>query len=300
MNSRYGFAMHLPTISVKDKANEYIKTDLARTNITGFKIELSFVKNIYKFFIAQILFRKFDLSDIEYPWFHFYKGKMPLAISNKGFTVLARSFILNTEKDVICFFGRFKNFEKYDVNQDMLKSHFYNSCGYYGSTDALYYRDFLYQDIYVNGESLVQHSEFMPCCVYAILYDRGRYGKCNCTMSLADYLKNPDINENYGIYFSIVDNIDQYKSEISKYYEYLKSEEDYDNEDVSERQNGKACIIRYSPSKVEGKNEENIMLDLLNEYLHSKINNGLIPFDMEERRKVYTKAFEELEEFMDE
>jgi len=51
---------------------------------------------------------------------------------------------------------------------------------------------------------------------------------------------------------------------------------------------------------VEGKNEENIMLDLLNEYLHSKINNGLIPFDMEERRKVYTKAFEELEEFMDE
>lgn len=300
MDSRYGFAMHLPTISVKDKANEYIKTDLARTNVTGFKLESGFVRNIYKYFIAQILFRKFDLCAIEYPWFHFYKGKIPLAVSDKGYTVLARSFILNTEKDVICFFGRFKNFEKYDVNQDMLKSHFYNSCGYYGSTDALYYRDFLYQDIYVNGESLVQHSEFLPCCVYAILYDRERYGKCSCTMSLADYLKNSDINENYGIYFSIVDNIDQYKNEISKYYEYLKFEEDYDNEEASERQYGKACIIRYSPSKAEGKNEENIMLDLLNEYLPAKINNGLIPFDMEERRKVYTKAFEELEEFMDE
>lgn len=163
------------------------------------------------------MLRKIDLCDMEYPWFHFYKGKIPLAVSNKGFTVLARSFILNTEKDVICFFGRFKNFEKYDANQDMLKSHFYNSCGYYGSADALYYRDFLYQDIYINGERLVQHSEFLPCCVYAILYDRERYGKCSCTMSLAAYLKNPDINESYGIYFSTTDNIDQYKSEIRKY-----------------------------------------------------------------------------------
>lgn len=116
--------MHLPTISVKDKANKYVKTDLARTNVTSFKLELSFVRNIYKYFIAQILFRKFELCDIEYPWFHFYKGKMPLAISDKGFTVLARSFVLNTEKDVICFFGRFKNFEKLDVNHGMLKSGF--------------------------------------------------------------------------------------------------------------------------------------------------------------------------------
>lgn len=89
VNSRYGFAMHLPTISVKDKANEYIKTDLARTNVTAFKLESDFVRDIYKYLIAQILLRKIDLCDMEYPWFHFYKGKIPLAVSNKGFTVLA-------------------------------------------------------------------------------------------------------------------------------------------------------------------------------------------------------------------
>lgn len=300
INSQYGFSMHLPTISVKDKVNKYVKTDLARTNVTGFKLELSFVRNIYKYFIAQILKSKFEPGDKEYPWFHFYKGKMPLAISDKGFTVLAQSFILDTEKDVICFLGRFKNFEELDVNHSMLKSHFYNSCGYYGASDALYYRDFLYEDIYVNGERLVQFSKFLPCCVYAIIYDSSSYCRCNCTMSLADYLNNPDINKNYSIFFSTADGNDQYKDEIGKYYEYLKSEEDDSNENAFDRQNGKACIIRYSPSKADGKNEKNVMLELLNEYLPVEINSGLIPFDMAERKRLYVKAFEELEEFMNE
>lgn len=42
------------------------------------------------------------------------------------------------------------------------------------------------------------------------------------------------------------------------------------------------------------------MLELLNKYLPAEINSGLIPFDMAERRRLYAKAFEELEAFMDE
>lgn len=294
IQSQYGFAMHLPTISVKDKANKYIKTDLARTTITEIKIEPDFIREIYKYFIAQLLFRRFDSSDKEYFWFHFYKGKMPLAVSDKEFTILSRSFILHAKKDVLCFFGRFKNFEKLEVDQSVLKSHFYHSCGYYGNSDALYYRDFLYEDVYVNGENLIKHSEFLPCCVYSIMYDTEMYDKDKCTMSLADYLGDSDINEHYRIYFSVVDDADKYKNEIGKYYKYLKAEVDSYNEEISERQNSKVCIIRYSPSK--SREDQNIMLDLLGEYLP---NNGLIPFDMVKRKKLYAKAFKSLSEYTD-
>lgn len=294
IDSQYGFAMHLPMISVKDKANKYIKTNLARTTITEIKIEPDFIREIYKYFIAQLLFRRFDSSDKEYPWFHFYKGKMPLAISDRGFTILSRSFILHTKKDVLCFFGRFKNFEKLEVEQDVLKSHFYHSCGYYGSSDALYYRDFLYEDVYVNGERLIKHSEFLSCCVYAIMYDPKMYDKDKYTVSLARYLGDPDINEYYGIYFSFVNDADKYKSEIGKYYKYFKAEVDLYNEEDSERQNREVCIIRYSPSKMKDENEKNIMLNLLDEYLP---DNGLIPFDMKERRKLYAQSFKDLAEY---
>lgn len=73
MHSQYGFAMHMPKISVKDKANRYIKTDLARTNVTAFRLELDFVRIIYKYFIVQLLRREFDLRDRESAWFYFHK-----------------------------------------------------------------------------------------------------------------------------------------------------------------------------------------------------------------------------------
>lgn len=86
-------------------------------------------------------------------------------------------------------------------------------------------------------------------------------------MSLVDYLGDSVINEYYGVYFSVVDDADQYRNEIGKCYEYLKDEVDSYNEEDSERQNKEECIIRYSPSKIKEESEKNIMLDLLNEYL---------------------------------
>lgn len=297
-DSRYGFAMHLPTISVKDKANKYIKTDLSRTRVTQFYTESKFIIDIYKYFIARLLCKKLDLNGNGYYWFSFYKGKIPLAVSDKGFTILSQSFILHTKKDVICFFGKFENVEEIQIGQDMLKSHLYNSCGYYGAPDALYYRDFLYDNVYVNGESLIEFSKFMPCCVYAILYDTEKYVKAKCTMSLADYLGDSDINEDYGVYFSVIDEAEQYRDEISKYYGYLKCEADSYDKATSKRRNGRICIIRYSPSKIAEESEKHIMLDLLNEYLPAADNSGLVPFDIEERRRLYPKAFDDLAEYM--
>ena len=43
--------------------------------------------------------------------------------------------------------------------------------------------------------------------------------------------------------------------------------------------------------------KKNIMLDLLKEYLPVIRNDGLIPFDMEERRELYSKAFDDLAEY---
>lgn len=112
-------------------------------------------------------------------------------------------------------------------------------------------------------------------------------------MALADYLGKPGINECYRIYFSSDDGMGQCREEVSRYYEYLKSEEGIDAETAYGRRNRRACIIRYSPGKIDEKSEKAAMLHLLSEYLPADINDGLIPYDMAERRKMYAKAFKE-------
>lgn len=297
IDSQYGFAIHLPTISVKDKAYKFVKTDLGRNIITQFKFEPELIREMYKYFIAQMLYKKLDLIIDGYYWFHFYRGKMPLAISDKGYTILSRSFILNTKKDVICFLGRFKNFDEFDVGEDKLKSHLVSSGGYLGDPDALYCRASLYQDVYINGESLIEHSKFMSCCTYAIIYRKERHSIKNDLVKLSDYLDNPDINEYYRVYLSEVEKAELYKNEIRKYYEHLKCEADSYDEETFKDQNRIMYIIRYSPSEMPENSKKNIMLDLLKEYLPVIRNDGLIPFDMEERRELYSKAFDDLAEY---
>lgn len=193
--------------------------------------------------------------------------------------------------------GRFKNFDEFDVGEDKLKSHLVSSGGYLGDPDALYCRASLYQDVYINGESLIEHSKFMSCCTYAIIYRKERHSIKNDLVKLSDYLDNPDINEYYRVYLSEVEKAELYKNEIRKYYEYLKCEADSYDEETFKDQNRIMYIIRYSPSEMPENSKKNIMLDLLKEYLPVIRNDGLIPFDMEERRELYSKAFDDLAEY---
>ncbi len=57
-------------------------------------------------------------------------------------------------------------------------------------------------------------------------------------------------------------------------------------------------IIRYSPIELSEVHDQNIMLDLLHKYLPVTKNDGLIPFDIEERRSLYADAFEALAEYI--
>lgn len=298
VNSQYGFAIHLPTISVKDTAYKFIKTDLSRNTVKQMKLEPELMRAIYQYFIAQMLSHKLDLIADGYYWLRFYKGKMPLAISDKGYTILSHSFILNTKKDVICFFGRFKKFEEFDVSEHNLKSHLTNYGGYRGDPDSLYYSASLYHDIYINGEYLKKNSRFMPCCTYVIMYLKESYIEENEYMKLSDYLDDQTINKHYRIYFSEAEKAELYKSEVRKYYVYLKNEVDSCDEESRTTRDDRMFIIRYSPGELSEVYEQNIMLDLLHKYLPVTKNDGLIPFDLEERRALYAEAFEALAEYM--
>lgn len=298
VGSQYGFAIHLPTISVRDTAYEFIKTDLSRNVVTYMKLEPELMREIYKYFIAHTLCHKLDLIVDGYYWLRFYRGKMPLAISDKGYTILSRSFILNTKKDVICFLGSFKKFEEFDVGEHNLKSHLINSGGYRGDPDTLYCSSSLYHDIYVNGERLMENSRFMPCCTYVLMYLKESYIEKNDYMKLSDYLDDQTINKYYRIYFSETEKAALYKSEIRKYYAYLKNEVDSCDEESRTTRDDRMYIIRYSPIELSEVHDQNIMLDLLHKYLPVTKNDGLIPFDIEERRSLYADAFEALAEYI--
>jgi hypothetical protein len=55
--------------------------------------------------------------------------------------------------------------------------------------------------------------------------------------------------------------------------------------------------IEYFPTEMP-ENKDNIMLQVLKKYIPYDINGGWIPFDMKERKDMYSKAFEELAKYM--
>jgi hypothetical protein len=57
-------------------------------------------------------------------------------------------------------------------------------------------------------------------------------------------------------------------------------------------------VVEYIPSNPCRSENENIMLKLLRKYIPSNINDGWIPFDIDERKKLYPEAFSELERYM--
>lgn len=55
-------------------------------------------------------------------------------------------------------------------------------------------------------------------------------------------------------------------------------------------------VIIYKPKLYEG--EDNLMLKALQDYLPEEKNGGWIPFDMEDRKRMYSKAFQDLDKYI--
>jgi len=47
------------------------------------------------------------------------------------------------------------------------------------------------------------------------------------------------------------------------------------------------------------KDKDNIMLQVLKKYIPHNVNGGRIPFDMNERKKIYSEAYEGLSKYME-
>lgn len=64
-----------------------------------------------------------------------------------------------------------------------------------------------------------------------------------------------------------------------------------------ELENEFPIIIRYTPC-LPVDEDKNLMLKVLRKYIPAKVNQGLIPVDIDERKKMYPKAFKELAKYM--
>ena len=98
----FGFDIYLPSISLIDTEGE-LEINLARTKIEKFVIDEKFIEEILKFFLANLL--SIDVKDKNSIWESQY-GYIPIAFSDKGYTVCARSFILHTGMKIRINIGR--------------------------------------------------------------------------------------------------------------------------------------------------------------------------------------------------
>jgi len=99
-NINYGLDIPMPTISLSDR-NKAIDLNVTKTNIDNFNLEINFIKIIYHQFLAELLnVKNYDVRH-ETKW-----GVHYLAKSRKGFTVCARTFLLNCKKTILLRFQR--------------------------------------------------------------------------------------------------------------------------------------------------------------------------------------------------
>ena len=310
-----GFDIHLPLISVKDNNCE-IAMDLSRRYIDALPLEDDFVVEIYKYFIAELLVGKFTKPSKEIVPPSNWEGDhgyIPIAYHNagKGYTVLARSFILNTkEKEIWCYIGDRKYIKtnvpigfmaRFGASKDVVDSIHY--CTNQSITSKTY----------LNGDLLMDGFRLMGCCPIALLKERSNSSNnfisgeedmrkifeaiikangsplpcsVNRSIALSELFKDKTFEDTYLLVSDYVKD-DFFNDSIEKSINDLATELD-DNHSM---------FLYYTPTPVS-LDENNLMLMLLEKYIPVEINDGWIPYDMEERKRIYKYAFDELEPYI--
>lgn len=260
----YGFDIHLPLIALNDY-NGFIKFDLSRCVVEEFPLETAFIEEIYKYLIAELMVDKqFDRKCSVWESSH---GYIPIAHCDKGYTILSRSFILNTGNPIWCFIGSNQPFNT------VIPIGYMHNLGDSNSSDSIHYNAEwgLFSKSFINGDLLVDRFNITKCC-------GGIISKGNNSLSLINgkvYSYNKDIN----ILITSKTDFEQDKDVIFKLATYLKS----DN----------TKFIKYIPSPIK-KGENNLMLKMLQKYIPAEKNGGWIPYGFEKRKSMYPETFIEL------
>lgn len=264
----YGFKIHLPLISLKDYEG-HVELDLSRTKLEKLPLEPEFVEEVYKYLIAELLTDKYFFY--RYSIWESHHGYIPLAHSSMGYTILARSFILHIGKPIWCLVGNHRYIHTNIPTNipigyiprfiDSLHCHCINS-----NIINLY-------EVGINGNILIDGHKLAKCCGCVI--SRYKIFSSIIPSKLRDgVLKN--------IYIYNPNNIEinkQYMKTMSALANYLDKEN--------------PMFIEYIPTPIKD-GENNLMLKMLQKYIPADRNGGWIPYDINERKRLYPEAFEEL------
>lgn len=271
----YGFDIHLPLISLDDNEG-CISLDLSRSIVSEIPLEETFIEEIYKYLIAELLTdEQFSYKCTVWESRH---GYIPIAHSGMGYTILARSFILHTGKSIWCFIG---DRNPIDVEIPIGYLSKFNS---FHSADSIHYdiEQGFFGKVFLNGDLLMEGNTFTKCC-----------GGIICKKSkISHYIHNKvALSKFYGKDFE----------DICVLYPNGRN---FTKKDVNTMATLSAYLetddmrfLEYIPTPVK-EGENNLMLKMLQKYIPVDRNGGWIPYEIEKRKSLYPEAFEELSGYM--
>ncbi|MCL2426243.1 MAG: ATP-binding protein [Oscillospiraceae bacterium] len=288
----FGFDIHMPSMSIIDNdSNGKLPIDISRNVILDFPIEEVFIEDIYKYFLAQVL-----CIPLERHACFVWEGKhgyIPLAYCDKGFTICARTFALHTKEKIWLIIGN-------DISDDAnISSPFAVLDNFHGRDNSSLHYNCSYGPqgkIFINGELIYQSDEnslfemlssiitsaeptgYKSCCGKILAYDNGNNSldmlprkdrKC-CEVEADTFLSIP-----------------------------INAEEEASDSDIARViSKDNPLAIEYIPKPI-GDTEKNILMEILQKYLPFERNGGWIPLDIDERKRIYPEAFEELKRYME-
>ncbi|MDR0919686.1 MAG: ATP-binding protein, partial [Oscillospiraceae bacterium] len=298
LSSKYGFTISkLPSISLKDRfAN--LSLNISRYECLEIPDEKKIVCEIYKYIIAKLLIQDFSTENkIKDNMRHTSKAfytRVPYIIDfqNKKYTILSISFLFYLKLDtMLCFYT---TYDSNNINNMSLNTNKPFSVIY---SDILNTMKHLVNDM--NLDSILKNLSFQFSTIndfkkdYTLLnlfIHKSVLNKNTKKMLRTNLIESTTIND-------------------TKYFCF---DENYKIKNPIELDENIPLIADYKIN-IEPADENNLMIRVIDEYLGSgkkdynykyKPNDEnrdtdiWIPFDMEERKKKFPKAFEELKRFM--
>lgn len=276
-----GFDVHLPIISLIDN-NAYLDMDLSRRHLNNFPIEDGFVKEIYKYILSELLIDSYFDNFHGYPNYTIWEsqhGYIPLAFSDNGYTILSRSFILNTGSSIWCYIG------ERDTFKTSLPIGYMSKMGEHDVTDSIHYGTTcgLLGKTFINGDLLIDKFNFKKCCgVVIVKSNTNSLLITNTSIALRDYFGD-EFKDIYLLNPNGAALDSPYLNDIFKFVSNLKNEN--------------SMVVEYIPTPIK-EGEKNIMLEILQKYIPTERNGGWIPYNLEDRKRIYPEAYKDLDEYI--
>jgi hypothetical protein len=262
--NRYGFDITAPIVSIEDPDN-ILNIDLVRTRIYDFPYTLV-REETFKYYLARLLTYPIT-NPLELITSHKFYNKY-FAIRNNGFTICSQSFIYHTKPQTVIFLG---SNSKIIFDSELLSE----------VPIAMFHRQ---KSSLLNGVVL----DLVDLELQNIWYDPSNDNKI---LFLENKISMNDESSTTSPPFGLT-----LSKELFLIAEYAP--ENHTNEELQTEQLALFPDIEISPYRYLPQERDNLMLKMLREYLPANVNNGLIPFEMEKRKKFYPKAFSELKRYM--